>query len=102
MKASGGWARDATDEEIVEAIGLLARTEEIFAEMAGGVTLVATRKLAAAGRIAPDEPVVVCITGSGLKTVEALEGRFPPAARVRASLDAVEAAVPALRVTRTG
>jgi threonine synthase len=99
VKESGGWAEDATDEEIVEAMRLLARTEGLFAEPAGGVALAATRKLVEAGRLDGDGPVVVCITGSGLKTVEALDGRIPPPVRVRARLEAVEAALPALRAT---
>ena len=76
---------------------LLARTEGIFAETAGGVTLAATRKLVAEGRIGRDEPIVVCITGSGLKTVEALEHRLAEPVRVGASLAAVEAVLPELQ-----
>jgi threonine synthase len=63
VRESGGWAAHATDEEILEAMELLARTEGIFAETAGGVTLAATRTLVAEGRIGRDQPVVVCITG---------------------------------------
>jgi threonine synthase len=101
VKDSGGWAEHATDAEILEAIALLARTEGIFAETAGGVTLAAARKLVEAGRIRRDEPVVVCITGSGLKTAEALEPRLPQPVRVRASIAAVEAALPAIRTVTT-
>jgi threonine synthase len=101
VRESGGWAAHATDDEIVEAMELLARTEGIFAETAGGVTLAATRKLVDEGRIDRDEPVVVCITGSGLKTVEALEGRLTEPMRVGASVSAVEAALPDLQAITT-
>jgi threonine synthase len=94
VRESGGWAAQATDDEILEAMELLARTEGIFAETAGGVTLTVTRKLVAEGRIGPDEPVVVCITGSGLKTIEALEPRLTAPMRVGASLASVEAVLP--------
>jgi threonine synthase len=96
VRESGGWAAPATDEEILEAMELLARTEGIFAETAGGVTLAATRKLVTEGRIRRDEPVVVCITGSGLKTVDALESRLAAPMRVGASLASVEAVLPEL------
>ena len=101
VRESGGWAAAATDEEILEAMELLARTEGIFAETAGGVTLAATRKLVAEGRIGRDESVVVCITGSGLKTVEALEPRLATPMRVGPSLAAVEAVLPELQAITT-
>jgi threonine synthase len=72
VRESGGWGDVASDEEIVDAIKLLARTEGIFAEPAGGTTLAVTLKLIAQGRIAPDETVVVSITGNGYKTLEAV------------------------------
>ena len=73
---SGGWAEDVTDEEIVDCISLLAITEGIFAETAGGVTVAVTRKLISQGRIKPDDLTVIAITGNGLKTPEAaLTGR---------------------------
>ncbi len=101
VRESGGWAAAATDEEILEAMELLARTEGIFAETAGGVTVAATRKLVAEGRIGRDESVVVCITGSGLKTVEALEPRLATPMRVGPSLAAVEAVLPELQAITT-
>jgi threonine synthase len=73
---SGGWAEDVSDPEIVAAIQLLAETEGIFGETAGGVTLGVTQKLIAQGRIAPAECTVICNTGNGLKTTDALAGRF--------------------------
>jgi threonine synthase len=72
VRESGGWGEMATDEEIVDAIKLLARTEGIFAEPAGGTTLAVTIKLIEQGRIRPDESVVVSITGNGYKTLEAV------------------------------
>lgn len=74
--ASGGWAEDVSDTEIVSAIQMLAETEGIFGETAGGVTLGVTQKLFEQGRIAPGETTVICNTGNGLKTTDALAGRF--------------------------
>jgi threonine synthase len=72
IRDSGGWAEDVTDAEISEAMALLGRTEGIFAETAGGVTVAVTRKLIEQGRIPRDAEVVVCITGNGLKTQDAV------------------------------
>ena len=73
---TGGWSEDVSDPELVEAIQLLAETEGIFTETAGGVTVGCTRKLVRDGRISPDETTVVCITGNGLKTTDALAGAY--------------------------
>ena len=67
-----GWAEDASDEEIVAGIRLLAETEGIFAETAGGVTIAVTKKLIEQGRINADDLTVIAITGNGLKTPEAV------------------------------
>ena len=72
VRDSGGWGESATDPEIIDAIKLLARTEGIFAEPAGGTTLAVTLKLIKQGRIKPDETVVIAITGNGYKTLEAV------------------------------
>jgi len=72
VRKSGGWAEGATDEEIVEGIQLLARTEGIFTEPAGGTTVAVTKKLIEQGRIPKDESIVISITGNGLKTLEAI------------------------------
>jgi threonine synthase len=72
MRRTGGSCAAVTDDEVIEAIGLLARTEGIFAETAGGVTIATLCKLAASGAIRRDERVVALVTGHGLKTVEAL------------------------------
>ncbi|PYX05806.1 MAG: threonine synthase [Acidobacteria bacterium] len=76
IKANGGWAEDVSDPEIVESIQLLAETEGIFTETAGGVTVGCTRKLYRQDRILPDETTVICITGNGLKTTDALTGKY--------------------------
>jgi threonine synthase len=73
VRESGGWGESATDTEIVEAMKLLARTEGIFAEPAGGTTLAVALKLFNQGRIRSDETVVISITGNGYKTLEAVE-----------------------------
>ncbi len=69
---SGGWSEDVDDVEIVKAIQLLAETEGIFAETAGGVTIATTQKLIAQGRLTAKDTIVIAITGNGLKTTEAL------------------------------
>jgi threonine synthase len=74
---SGGWGESATDPEIVDAIKLLARTEGIWTEPAGGTTLAAAIKLIQSGRIPKDESIVVSITGNGLKTLEVVQGELP-------------------------
>jgi len=70
---SGGAGEDVDDEEIVEGIRLLAETEGIFTETAGGVTVAVTRKLLSQGRLNPDESIVITITGNGLKTIGAVQ-----------------------------
>ena len=72
INVSGGWAEDATDDELVEGIKLLARTEGIFTETAGGVTVAVTKKLIEQGKIPKDESIVISVTGNGLKTQEAV------------------------------
>lgn len=75
MRQTAGWAENPSDEEVVAGIRLLAETEGIFSETAGGVTVAAARRLVEAGRIKPNETVVLCITGHGLKTHEAVNGK---------------------------
>ncbi len=76
IRDSGGWAEDISDPEIVSGIQLLAETEGIFTETAGGVTTGVTKKLFEQGRIGPDETTVVCITGNGLKTIDAISPEY--------------------------
>jgi threonine synthase len=77
VRDSGGWGEAVTDEEIVEGIRLLARTEGIFTEPAGGTTVAVTKKLIELGRIPRDEPIVICVTGNGYKTIEAVQDALP-------------------------
>ncbi|MCH8157940.1 MAG: pyridoxal-phosphate dependent enzyme, partial [Nitrospinae bacterium] len=90
VNESGGYGEDVNDEEIVEAMKLMAETEGIFTETAGGVTLGVTQKLVKQGRIKPDEVTVICVTGNGLKTVEALAGHYPDLAVIEPKLDCFE------------
>jgi threonine synthase len=86
-RETDGAIEDAADEEIVAGVRLLAETEGLFAETAGGVTVACLRKLREAGVIRPDERVVAYITGTGFKTVEALEEALPPTFTVSPSLE---------------
>ena len=76
VRDSGGWAEMASNEEIVGAISLLAATEGIWTETAGGTTLAVAKKLIEQGRISREGTTVVCITGNGLKTLEAVKDRI--------------------------
>lgn len=76
VRESGGWGEAVTDQDIVAGMHLLAHTEGIFTEPAGGTTVAATKKLIEQGRIPRDESVVICITGNGYKTVEAALGQL--------------------------
>src|SRR5215831_4101435 len=76
ISGSGGWSEDVSDPEIVDSIQLLAETEGIFTETAGGVTLGCARKLYKSDRILPDETTVLCITGNGLKTTDVLADEY--------------------------
>lgn len=90
VKETGGYAEDVTDDEIIEAIKMLARTEGIFAETAGGVTLACAKKLIESGRIRKDETTVICITGNGLKTQEALNGRMASPYYIKPNISSFE------------
>lgn len=76
IRRTGGWAEDASDPEIIAAIRSLAETEGVFTETAGGVTVAAAEKLLAQGRIHAEESTVLCITGNGLKTTDAIAAEF--------------------------
>jgi threonine synthase len=86
MRETGGTAEDCTDEEVVEGIRVLAECEGIFAETAGGVTVACARKLIESGKIPADETAVLCITGHGLKTQEAILGKCGEARLIKPSL----------------
>jgi threonine synthase len=83
---TGGWAENPNDDEIVAGIRLLAETTGIFAETAGGVTVAAFKRLVETGKINRDSSVVLCITGNGLKTREAVEGQLGAIHRIKPSL----------------
>jgi threonine synthase len=91
IKESGGDAEAVEDQEVVEGIKLLARTEGIFAETAGGVSVGVLKKLAESGRVDPDETIVVYVTGNGLKTQEALAGQLAEPLRIAPTMSAFEA-----------
>jgi threonine synthase len=82
IRETGGTGAAVGDPEIVDAIQLLAETEGIFTEPAGGTTLAAAIELVRRGVIAPDESVVVCVTGNGYKTGEVVQGRLRPPVRL--------------------
>jgi threonine synthase len=86
-RRTGGAVEDVTDAEVVEGIRLLARTEGIFAETAGGVTVATLRKLLASGQLDPDAETVIFNTGDGLKTIDAVSPVVGPTATIRPSLE---------------
>lgn len=91
IRETGGWAEDATDEEIVAGMLLLAQTEGVFAETAGGTTVAVAKKLIESGRIPRDEDIVLCITGNGLKTQDAVFDAIAEPAVIAPTLAAFEA-----------
>ncbi|MGH3751598.1 MAG: threonine synthase [Pseudonocardiaceae bacterium] len=93
VRRTGGAIEDVTDAEIVEGIRLLARTEGIFAETAGGVTVACAKKLVECGHLDPDAETVLLITGDGLKTLDAVQEHLGPRATVPASAKAVREAL---------
>jgi threonine synthase len=93
VRSTGGAIESVTDTEIVDAIRLLARTEGVFAETAGGVTIATLAKLAAAGVVRRDERVVAYITGNGLKTLDAVAPQCGPTATIKPTIEAFNAAI---------
>jgi threonine synthase len=87
VRRTGGAIADVSDEEIVDSIRLLASTEGIFAETAGGVTLGVLRKLLAAGQLDPGAETVIINSGDGLKTLDAVAGALPGLVTVRPTLE---------------
>ncbi len=92
LQETGGSCGSVTDEEIVQGMKLLAETEGIFGETAGGVTVASLRQLAAQGRIEPDELTVAFITGAGFKTLEAVAEALNPPLEVDATIESFESA----------
>ena len=91
-RRTGGAVEDVSEDEIRDGITLLARTEGIFAETAGGVTVATLKKLLENGQLDPDAETVVFNTGDGLKTLDAISGRVGPTATIDATYDAFVAA----------
>ncbi|GAA4613669.1 threonine synthase [Saccharopolyspora hordei] len=93
VRKTNGAIEDVTDDEVREGIKLLAKTEGIFAETAGGVTVATAKKLIEAGKIDPDAETVLLITGDGLKTLDAVQDQIGPKATVAPTTEAVNAAL---------
>jgi len=93
MRESGGSAEDCSDGEVIDGIRLLAETEGIFAETAGGTTVACAKKLIDSGAIPRDESIVLCITGHGLKTQEAIHGKCGEPRVIHPSLREFEALI---------
>ncbi len=93
MKETGGQAEDATDPEVIDGIKLLAEYAGIFSETAGGVTVACAKKLIESGAIPRHESIVLCITGHGLKTQEAVDGHCGKPRLIKPSLREFEALI---------
>jgi threonine synthase len=90
ITSSGGWAEDASDPEIIRGIQLLAENEAVFTETAGGVTVATAKKLAQQGCITPGQTTVLCITGNGLKTLDAIQNSYTASEPIAPKLAAFE------------
>jgi threonine synthase len=93
IRESGGWAQAVSDDALRAGIRLLAETAGVFAETAGGVTVAAALELARLGRLGPTDEIVLCITGHGLKTIEAVGSELPKAPVIAPRLREVAALV---------
>ncbi len=93
IRDTGGWGEDVDDDAIIDAMKLLAETEGIWTETAGGVTLAVTKKLIEQGKIDRDGSTVVCITGNGLKTQEAVIDKLTPPPVIAPKLPEFEALI---------
>ena len=93
LAETGGSAEDCTDEEVIDGIRMLAEYAGVFAETAGGVTVACARKLIESGKIPRNESIVLCITGHGLKTQEAIHGECGEARLINPSLREFEALI---------
>jgi threonine synthase len=91
IRGTGGWVAGVSDEDLVAGIRLLAETTGIFTETAGGATVAGALALAGQGRLGPEDEIVLCITGNGLKTVEALQGVLPEAPVIAPRIKELEA-----------
>jgi threonine synthase len=95
IRQTGGWSEDVDDDAIVDAMRLLAETEGVWAETAGGVTVAVAQKLIGQGKIDRNGSTVLCITGNGLKTQEALIGKIARPVVIKPTMEAFEALVEA-------
>src|SRR5438046_1223372 len=93
MKETAGSAEDVSDDEIRDGIRLLAESEGIFAETAGGVTVGVAKKLIASGKISSNDSAVLCVTGNGLKTMDAINGHVGKLREIKPSLREFEGLV---------
>jgi threonine synthase len=93
LRANGGDCGSVSDDEILECIGLLARTEGIFAETAGGVTIASLRQMLERGTIDPEKSIVAIISGHGLKTLDAVVETATVSSTITPSLEAAEEAL---------
>ena len=93
LRESGGWAAAVSDAALVDGIRFLAEDTGVFAETAGGVTVAAALALARAGRLGPEDEVVLCITGHGLKTLDAASEALPEAPLIEPRVKQVAALV---------
>ncbi|MGZ4813710.1 MAG: threonine synthase, partial [Terriglobales bacterium] len=91
ITSSGGWSEDVSDADVVQSIRLLAESEGVFTETAGGVTVGTARKLIRQDRILPDETTVLCITGNGLKTTDVLADQYQAEIPISPKLSEFEA-----------
>jgi len=96
LRDTNGACGNVSDEEIVEGMKLLAETEGVFAETAGGVTIASLKQLVEQGKIQREETTVAFITGAGFKTVEALEGNLKTPLEIEPTMESFEAAYSAL------
>jgi threonine synthase len=94
VRETGGEIAAVTDDEVLEGMRLLARTEGIFGETAAGVTIATLKRLAESGVVRADERVVVYVTGHGLKTLDAVADHVGPTATITPTLEAFESAFP--------
>ena len=101
VRGTGGSGAMVSDDDVVKGIQLLAETEGIFTEPAGGVTVAATQQLIERGAIPPDESIVMCITGNGYKTIEVLNGHGVELIRIGRSLADFENSVAPAAVAST-
>ena len=102
LETTKGACAAVTDDEVVEGIKLLAETEGIFAETAGGVVVAGLRRMVKEGRVGADEVVVAFITGAGLKTQEAVIPALKPALKIQANIHSFEEAVAARDLAAAG